>query len=141
MADLLLEWADDLQIDETGDFATVSGSDELIERIIRRWLTNSQSLVLSTGTVSLIPDNVFEPTYGGNARAYVDAAITPELAGAIQNLLSSQLAKEPLVDTINSVVTVNYTVGQNALYVTAVVFLNTGVQIQLPALEISSSTT
>jgi hypothetical protein len=138
MADIALIWSDDLQVDETGDFASVDGGDELVQRIIRRFLTNSQSLITSTGTVQIIPDYLFEPTYGGNARAYVDAVIDPEVIGSIQSLFLNQVAQEPLCDPSQTVITITSPPAYpGSIVVQATVFLNTGAQIQIPALEIT----
>jgi len=138
MADFALLWADDLQVDETGDFAFVTGGDELVQRIIRRFLTNAQSLITSQGTVQIIPDYIFEPTYGGNARAYVDQVIDSEVIASIQSLLLNQIAQEPECDATQSIVTISAPPAYlGSIVVQATVYLNTGARIQIPALEIT----
>jgi hypothetical protein len=137
MADFSLEWGGDLVVDDTGDFAIVDQADELRQRVMRRFLTNSQVLDTTRGLVSIMPDNLFEPTYGGNARAYVDATIRPEIIGRIQNLLLQQLSEEPACDSVNSTVNVTWDRNSGSIVVSANVLLNTGAVISIDPFEIA----
>jgi hypothetical protein len=135
MADILLQWAGDLTTGENGDLVFVTGVTELEQRIIRRFLTNSQTLVETTGVVAATPDYFFEPTFGGNARAYVDAVVNPEVISSIQTILLAQAQAESDVDPTQTTITVSPITG--GLSVAAFVALNTGTFVALPQLEIT----
>lgn len=65
-----LEWNGDLQITPNGSILMAQGWDEVRERIIRRFLTNSAS-PLPDGTTTP-PDYIFDPLYGLGAGALID---------------------------------------------------------------------
>lgn len=70
MVSLYLEWNGDLVLTPNGSVLMAGGWDEVRERIIRRFLTNSP-LPLPDGT-STPPDYVFDPSYGLGAGALID---------------------------------------------------------------------
>jgi hypothetical protein len=65
-----LEWNGDLILTSNGSVLMAQGWDEVRERIIRRFLTNS-ALPLPDGTTTP-PDYVFSPLYGLGAGALID---------------------------------------------------------------------
>ena len=65
-----LEWNSDLALAPNGSLVMASGWDEVRERIIRRFLTNS-AVPLPDGSTTP-PDYVFSPTYGLGAGALID---------------------------------------------------------------------
>jgi hypothetical protein len=136
MVDMLLEWSGDLEVDESGDIANVVGTDELRERIIRRFLTTPQTLVEATGLVALTPDYLFEPSYGGGARAYVDQVINSQVVTAIQSDLLAQAGLESDVDVTGTSISIE--VLPNGLQVAATIVLNTGQFIAVPQLTITN---
>lgn len=68
--DVFLEWNQDLLISPDGSLVMAQGWDEIRQRIIRRFLTNSGS-PLPDGTVSA-PDYIFDWSYGLNAGQVID---------------------------------------------------------------------
>lgn len=137
MADIALEWGSDFYVSETGDLAVVDQADELRQRVIRRLLTNSAVLDTVRGLVSTMPDNLFEPTYGGNARAYVDATVTPELIGRIEYLLRQQLTQEPQCDVLNSTVQVDFLKDSASIVVSANIAMRSGAVVAIQGFEVS----
>ena len=67
---MYLEWNGDLVLTPNGSVLMASGWDEVRERIIRRFLTNS-ALPLPDGTTTP-PDYVFDVQYGLGAGALID---------------------------------------------------------------------
>lgn len=65
-----LEWNGDLILTPNGSVLMAQGWDEVRERIIRRFLTNS-ALPLPDGTTTP-PDYIFDPLYGLGAGALID---------------------------------------------------------------------
>lgn len=65
-----LEWNSDLALTANGSILMAAGWDEVRERIIRRFLTNS-ALPLPDGSTTP-PDYVFSPSYGLGAGALID---------------------------------------------------------------------
>lgn len=65
-----LEWNGDLVLTPNGSVLMADGWDEVRERIIRRFLTNS-ALPLPDGSTTP-PDYVFSPKYGLGAGALID---------------------------------------------------------------------
>lgn len=70
MPSLFLEWNQDLLLTNSGSVLMAAGWDEVRQRIIRRFLTNS-SLPLPDGTVTP-PDYIFDSSYGLGAGALID---------------------------------------------------------------------
>lgn len=68
--DLLAEWNGDLLITANGSVSIAQGWDEVRERIIRNFLTNS-AVPLPDGSTTP-PDYVFDPLYGLSAGALID---------------------------------------------------------------------
>jgi hypothetical protein len=124
MADISLPWGGDLTIDATGDFASVSGSDEVAQRIVRRFLTNP-AMTDSAGN-PVAPDYVFGADYGGAARHFVDRPITDQLLAQIKQRFIHEAQREPevLADPA-PIVTVTKTIDGN-IAIQAQVFLAGG---------------
>lgn len=70
MTDFYLEWNQDLILLPNGSVALAQGWDDVRERIIRRFLTNS-AVPLPDGSTTP-PDYVFSPLYGLSAGALID---------------------------------------------------------------------
>lgn len=130
-----MDWAGDLVVNDTGDFLLVDGVDEVTQRVVRRFLTNSASIDTSSGIATRTPDYFFDGSYGGNARAFVDAVVNTELISRIQYSLLAQLAQEPTVDTTRSNVQVTQIF--NGVSLNAQIAVNTGGLISLPTVEIN----
>jgi len=130
-----LDWAGDLVVNDTGDFLLVDGVDEVTQRVVRRFLTNSATIDTSSGIATRTPDYLFDGSYGGNARAFVDAVVNTELISRIQYALLAQLAQEPTVDTTRSNVQVTQIF--NGISLNAQIAVNTGGLISLPTVEIN----
>lgn len=81
MTDLYLEWNDDLQIDSTGDLATVDGDDEVRQRLERRLFTATKGYV-------------WHPTYGAGLPQKIGSVLS---VGQIQSICAAQLALEASV--------------------------------------------
>lgn len=136
MTDIDMAWGSDLSFDDTGDIATVSGLDEMNQRIVRRFLTNSTPTDANGNAIG-VGDYIWEPAYGGNARVYVDQTATPALKSAIQKSFLSQIQQEaeivqsppPVVTVVNS---------PEGLTVQAQVTLVSGQLLNLPQIELSS---
>ena len=130
-----MDWAGDLVVNDTGDFLLVDGVDEVTQRVVRRFLTNSATIDTSSGIATRTPDYFFDGSYGGNARAFVDAVVNTELISRIQYSLLAQLAQEPTVDTTRSNVQVTQIF--NGISLNAQIAVNTGGLISLPTVEIN----
>lgn len=130
-----MDWAGDLVVNDTGDFLLVDGVDEVTQRVVRRFLTNSATIDTSSGIATRTPDYLFDGSYGGNARAFVDAVVNTELISRIQYALLAQLAQEPTVDTTRSNVQVTQIF--NGISLNAQIAVNTGGLISLPTVEIN----
>ena len=130
-----MDWAGDLVVNDTGDFLLVDGVDEVTQRVVRRFLTNSATIDTSSGIATRTPDYLFDGSYGGNARAFVDAVVNTELISRIQYSLLAQLAQEPTVDTTRSNVQVTQIF--NGISLNAQIAVNTGGLIALPTVEIN----
>ena len=130
-----MDWAGDLVVNDTGDFLLVDGVDEVTQRVVRRFLTNSATIDTSSGIATRTPDYLFDGSYGGNARAFVDAVVNTELISRIQYSLLAQLAQEPTVDTTRSNVQVTQIF--NGISLNAQIAVNTGGLISLPTVEIN----
>lgn len=122
-------------MNDTGDFLLVDGVDEVTQRVVRRFLTNSATIDTSSGIATRTPDYLFDGSYGGNARAFVDAVVNTELISRIQYSLLAQLAQEPTVDTTRSNVQVTQIF--NGISLNAQIAVNTGGLIALPTVEIN----
>ena len=122
-------------MNDTGDFLLVDGVDEVTQRVVRRFLTNSATIDTSSGIATRTPDYFFDGSYGGNARAFVDAVVNTELISRIQYSLLAQLAQEPTVDTTRSNVQVTQIF--NGISLNAQIAVNTGGLISLPTVEIN----
>ena len=106
MADLSHVWGSDLQVNASGDLATVAADQEVQQRLLRRLLTAAG-------------DYKQQPAYGAGVGALVGL---PANAGRISGLIKRQMKKEAsilqnpppsvavLVDPIGAVaVTISYT--------------------------------
>lgn len=136
MADMSLPWAGDLTLDSTGDFVTVTQIDELIQRVIRRFLTNTAQYD-SSGNVVSVGDYIWDQTYGGNARAFVDAVISDQTAGQIQHSLLNQILQESEAAQ-NPAPTVQVVETTQGLQINATVVSRSGQVALIPQLEITN---
>jgi hypothetical protein len=97
MVTYYLEWNSDLILSPNGSVLMASGWDEVRERIIRRFLTNS-SVPLPDGT-STAPDYVFDPLYGLGAGALIDqnptAAWTADFKRRMREAVAADAATSP----------------------------------------------
>lgn len=92
-SDISLNWAGDFTLTASGDIASISGGDKVIQRVIRRFLTNSQRTD-NLGRVTNLPDYAWHPKYGGNARQYVDALFSTQNAAALRQRFAQQASQE-----------------------------------------------
>jgi len=133
---MYLDWASDLVIDSTGDISVAVGTIEIQQRVVRRFLTNSAQTDTYSGA-PLPPDYLFDGSYGGNARRYVDSLVNEETAGSIQYNLLNQIAQEAEVArTPSPVVTVTQL--DNGFAVQATVAQQDGTVVLLPQIEITN---
>lgn len=131
MADFSVPWQTDMSVDATGDFAGIAGSDEVTQRIVRRFLSNPAGVDLSGQP--LAPTYVFDPNYGGGARRLVDKPITQSTLDEIKRLFIAQAQLEPEVLSDPEPIV---TVVQNAdgsVQITATVFLAGGAVAVIPS--------
>lgn len=92
-----LEWNGDLIITPNGSVMMATGWDEVRERIIRRFLTNSAQ-PLPDGTTTP-PDYIFDPLYGLGAGALIDqnpnAAFVSEFTRRMREAVVADAATDP----------------------------------------------
>lgn len=81
MTDLALVFGNDLTVDATGDLATVDGTEEGVERVLRRLLTNQA-------------EYVWNPTYGAGLPQFIG---DPVNASRIQAVIRRQMLLEAIV--------------------------------------------
>lgn len=97
MVDFYLEWNGDLVLTPTGSLQTAVGWDQVRERIIRNFLTNSAQTLPDGSTTP--PDYVFAPSYGLGAGALVDqnpdAAFVADLTSRMRAAVMSDAAVDP----------------------------------------------
>jgi hypothetical protein len=135
MSDLSLDWGQDLLIDESGDFAVSSGATELQQRLVRRFLTNASDV--EANVVNAVGDYVFDTSYGGNARRYVDSLIGPSTLAEVKNRLLDQINQEAGVSQTNPP-QIAVSQVQNGILVDCAVTAANGQVTLIPQLEISS---
>lgn len=135
MADLALDWNGDLSLDETGDILTVSGSDELTQRVVRRALTNAY-VAPTDGSRPSPADYVFDGKYGGNLRLYVDSLANAETLQAIENRLLDQISQETSSAT-NAQPSIDVTLSDGAIVINGNIALSNGDVVLIPQLEVS----
>ena len=97
MVTAYLEWNGDLVLTPSGSITMCSGWDEVRERIIRRFLTNS-AIRLPDGSTTP-PDYVFDPAYGLGAGALIDqnpdAQWRAEFTRRINEAVAADSATDP----------------------------------------------
>jgi hypothetical protein len=136
MADIQHLWGNDISIDDQGDIATVYGTAELAQRLVRRFCTNPV-LLNNDGTVAIPPDYRFEPTYGEGVRRYVDSVVTNETLSTIQTRLMDGCQQEAEVSTTTPpVITVTAITG--GISVDAYVTMADGTVAVLPQMDVTS---
>jgi len=135
MSDLSLDWGQDLLIDESGDFAVASGTTELQQRLVRRFLTNASDV--EANVVNAVGDYIFDTSYGGNARRYVDSLIGPGTLAEIRNRLLDQINQEAGVSQTNPP-QISVSQVANGVLVDCAVTAANGQVTLIPQLEITS---
>ncbi len=135
MSDLALDWGQDLLIDESGDFAVATGTTELQQRLVRRFLTNASDV--EANVVNAVGDYIFDTSYGGNARRYVDSLIGPGTLAEVKNRLLDQINQETGVSQTNPP-QIAVSQVQNGILVDCAVTAANGQVTLIPQLEISS---
>jgi hypothetical protein len=125
MTDFYLEYNQDLVLTPSGSVALAIGWDQVRERIIRNFLTNS-AVQLPDGSTTP-PDYVFSPFYGLSAGALIDQnptqAYIADLTRRIRHACLSDAAVDPgsvpnvtvarpALDTIQVYVSVTLITGQ-----------------------------
>jgi hypothetical protein len=95
--DIYLEWNGDLVITPNGSIQTAVNWDQVRERIIRRFLTNS-AMQLPDGSFTP-PDYIFDINYGESAGALVDQNPTKawllDLTRRMRQAVQSDTAVDP----------------------------------------------
>ena len=97
MSDLNHFFGGDLSLSATGDIAKVDGSNQGMQRVLRRLLTNPAALD-SSGNVTVAGDYIFHPNYGaGLPRMVGDTVNIAKIKGVIrgQILLEACVARNP----------------------------------------------
>lgn len=97
MSDLNHTFGGDLAQSATGDLLKVDGSNQGMQRVLRRLLTNPAALD-SNGNVTAPGDYIFHPTYGaGLPRMVGDTVNLAKIRGAIrgQILLEACVSRNP----------------------------------------------
>lgn len=140
MADFSLEWGGDISLDDTGDYATVEALDELRQRIIRRFLSSAAFEPTADYPAGAPADDVFDRTYGGNARRYVGSLVSQinkngETLDSIKKRFLDQAAQEVEVSqTIPPEITVSMVGG--AIYLEGLLYLANGTVLPIPSTEV-----
>lgn len=124
-----LEWNGDLVLIPNGSVLMASGWDEVRERIIRRFLTNS-AVPLPDGSTTP-PDYVFDPAYGLGAGALIDqnptanwtAGFTSRMRQAVvadaatdPGALPSILVTTPMIGAIQVFVSISLISGNQGVF-------------------------
>jgi hypothetical protein len=139
VADFNLPWGGDLTIDATGDIATVQGTTELTQRVVRRFLSNSQSQD-PNGKWVAPPDYIFAPTYGGNACSYVGSLFTNQTARNLQSRFLAQCALEiDVASTPAPIINVWQANNGSDLHLYAQVWLRNGADVLVPQITLSGA--
>ena len=94
--DLALEWGQDLTLNASGSLATVTGWDQVRERIIRRILTNPAQTLPDGSTTP--PDYVFDPGYGIGGGALVSQNPTQRWLDALRQRVRQGVLSDAAVN-------------------------------------------
>lgn len=133
-SDIDLPWAGDFSLTASGDIAVVTGGNKVIQRVIRRFLTNSQRTD-NLGRVTNIADYLFHPAYGGNARQFVDALYSQQSKTAIAQRFAQQASLETgVAPSPPSQVTI--TANVNGIEMDATVVIADGTVVTAPGTRI-----
>ena len=96
MADVYLEWNNDLVLTPNGDVQTATGWDEIRQRIVRRLITNSARTLPDGSTTA--PDYVFHPGYGEGLGALVGQNPDSQFAAAVTARINAAVLVDTAVD-------------------------------------------
>lgn len=117
MPDFYLEWNQDLVISPSGSILLAVGWDQVRERIIRNFLTNSATQLPDGSTTP--PDYVFSPLFGLSAGALIDQnptqAYVSDLIRRIRQACLSDVAVDP--GSVPSVTVTRPQIGTIQVYV------------------------
>lgn len=97
MSDLSHYFGGDLSQSSTGDLLKVDGTEEGVQRVLRRLLTNP-ALIDADGNTLIQGDYIFHPDYGaGLPRMVGDTVDIPKIKGRIQGqmFLEACVARSP----------------------------------------------
>ena len=94
--DAYLEWNQDLLIAPDGSIVMAENWDEIRQRIVRRFLTNSGN-PLPDGSITP-PDYVFDPLYGLSAGATIDQNPSQRWLRNLKNRIRSAVLADVAVD-------------------------------------------
>jgi hypothetical protein len=94
---LFLEWSGDLILTHNGSLALTMGWTEVRQRILRRILTNAQT-ILPDGTAT-ISDYIFDINYGANARQLVGEPFSTSLLTKLQQIITDGVMQDQAVAT------------------------------------------
>lgn len=97
MSDLNHFYGNDITLSPTGDFLQVSGTDQGLQRVLRRLLTNP-AVVDSNGVTQVAADYIFHPEYGaGLPRMIGDVVDIKKIRAVIrgQMLLEACVSRNP----------------------------------------------
>lgn len=97
MSDLNHFYGNDLTLSPTGDFSQVTGTNQGLQRVLRRLLTNP-AVVDSNGNVQVAGDYIFHPDYGaGLPRMVGDVVNIPKIRAIIrgQMFLEACVSRNP----------------------------------------------
>jgi hypothetical protein len=103
------------QADLDPTFAVISGPRVVIERVARKLMTPTGSML--------------KPGWGYDLRSVLQSSLTPAQIGALRGTIADQITQEPEVDSAN--VSVSYTIQGKQLQVTGQITLLSGVTFPL----------
>lgn len=92
-----LEVNGDLEFADDGSLKMVSGPDEIIQRIIRRVVTNPQSK-LDNGQI-VAADYIFAPTYGLGMGVLVESEMSEEIFTQLSSIVRQGVLEDAEVDS------------------------------------------
>lgn len=100
MSDLYLDLGGDLTFGAGGDLQLAADTSEdptlTNQRLGRRFFTNPQETD-AAGNVTVPPDYIFHPEYGGGLPRLIDANVTPQGLKRLEAKLTGQARLEPTV--------------------------------------------
>jgi len=94
-------WGGDLAIAPNGDFVVLTGAAALQQRVIQLIMTNAMDVAYGPlgNKISLLPDDLFNPTYGSSVRRLIGKNATQALLDEIQARILAAFTTDPNIAT------------------------------------------